>query len=477
MSVLQEISINVRNMRETEMTALERRAHLIKEMLRQGVKKPYKYVIDVAWGDPHEAGMKPLTFVRQVLAACFYPQLMDSDKLPVDVKCRARKLLHWCEGGCVGSYTNTPGITEVIHSIAHFITQRDGGVPADPDNIWIHAGSQWSLTNMLRVLVNSESSPRSGVLMPVPCYSTAHLSVEGLGGVVVPYFLDEEHGWELQIEELHRALESAQGVCKPVALYIINPGNPTGHIQSRGSIQEVIRFAWEKKLFLLADEVYQSCVHGEKTPFVSYKKVLSNMGPPLSDMLELASFHSTSKGFLGECGLRGGFVELVNMDPAAIKHIHMLFHTDASPPVAGQIALELMADPPKPGEPSYPLYTDEIRHIQSTMLHNVKKVEKVLNQLPGFSCQPVEGGAFAFPRLHLPPKAIQKAKEAEMKPDTFYCVRLLEDVGVFVSPGCEFGQKEGTYHIRLCIMTTVDTMEELLRRLSGFHLQFMKDFS
>lgn len=35
-----------------------------------------------------------------------------------------------------------------------------------------------------------------------------------------------------------------------------------------------------------------------------------------------------------------------------------------------------------------------------------------------------------------------------MKPDTFYCMRLLEEVGLFLSPGSDFDQKEGTHHIR-----------------------------
>lgn len=54
------------------------------------------------------------------------------------------------------------------------------------------------------------------------------MSIIGLGGVPVPYYLDEEQGWELRVEELHRALESAKGICEPAALYVINPGNPTG---------------------------------------------------------------------------------------------------------------------------------------------------------------------------------------------------------------------------------------------------------
>ena len=37
-----------------------------------------------------------------------------------------------------------------------------------------------------------------------------------------------------------------------------------------------------------------------------------------STAVEVVSFHSTSKGFLGECGLRGGYYELLNF-PADVK--------------------------------------------------------------------------------------------------------------------------------------------------------------
>ncbi|XP_034412092.1 alanine aminotransferase 1-like isoform X1 [Cyclopterus lumpus] len=478
MSALQEMSPNVRNIKQLQYVALIRRASQIKEELRQKVRKPYKEMIDVCWGDPHRAGVKPLTFVRQVLAACLYPQLVDSDTLPVDVRQRARMLLRGCAGGSVGSYTAPAGTSEIVHGISEFITRRDGGAPSYPENIYISPGSQWALQNIINVLVNSEpSSPKTGVLTPLPCYSTTISSMVGLGAVAVPYSLCEERGWELQVEELQRALESAKGVCKPVALYIVNPGNPTGYVQSRKSMQEVIRFASEKRLFLLADEVYQDCVYGDNSEFVSYKRVLAEMGPPLSDTVELASFHSASKGFMGECGLRGGYVELVNMDPAVMKYIYTLFSADSCAPVLGQFALDLLTSPPQPGDPSYPLYRQETRHIRSTLVRNVKRVFEVVNSLPGFSCQPVEGGVFAFPRMHLPPAAIHKATEMGMQPDLFYCARLLEEAGVFVIPGCEYGQKEGTYHIRFCIMVQEDIMEELLRRLTSFHTQFMKDFS
>lgn len=35
-------------------------------MCSQGARKPYQQVINVSSGDPQRAGVKPLTFVRQV---------------------------------------------------------------------------------------------------------------------------------------------------------------------------------------------------------------------------------------------------------------------------------------------------------------------------------------------------------------------------------------------------------------------------
>jgi alanine transaminase len=40
--------------------------------------------------------------------------------------------------------------------------------------------------------------------------------------------------------------------------------------------------------------------------------------------IELASFHSVSKGFLGECGRRGGYVEFHNFDPDVIDQLYKL---------------------------------------------------------------------------------------------------------------------------------------------------------
>ena len=38
---------------------------------------------------------------------------------------------------------------------------------------------------------------------------------------------------------------------------VINPGNPTGQVLSKGNQQEIVAFCQEEHLVLIADEVYQ----------------------------------------------------------------------------------------------------------------------------------------------------------------------------------------------------------------------------
>lgn len=70
--------------------------------------------------------------------------------------------------------------------------------------------------------------------------------------------------------------------------------------------------------------------------------------------------------FVPRCGLRGGYIELVNFDPEVIEFIRNLLQTESCTVVAGQIALDLMADPPKPGEPSFPIFSEVDAHCYIT---------------------------------------------------------------------------------------------------------------
>ena len=63
----------------------------------------------------------------------------------------------------------------------------------------------------------------------------------------------------------------------------------------------------QEKLVLIADEVYQTNIYAAGKQFVSFKKVLMEMGEEYSNSVLLVSLNSISKGFYGECGRWGLF--------------------------------------------------------------------------------------------------------------------------------------------------------------------------
>lgn len=116
------------------------------------------------------------------------------------------------------------------------------------------------------------------------------------GGELVPYYLDEDNGWSLDIDELKRSLNEAKskGInCR--ALVFINPGNPTGQCLTESNIRDLITFCYDNRLILCADEVYQENIYDVSRPFISARKVLGTMPEPYKSGTEIVSFHTVSK--------------------------------------------------------------------------------------------------------------------------------------------------------------------------------------
>ncbi|XP_040896583.1 alanine aminotransferase 2-like [Toxotes jaculatrix] len=474
MTSVQQVNPRVREIRAP--TSLQSQAARITQQITQGAKKPFKKVINVSSGDPHRAGMAPISFVRQVLAVCLYPELLKEKSLPLDVRKRAQRLLEACAGGSVGSYSITSrGAPHVQKSVTEFIMRRDDGVSSHPEDIIISTGSQKTLSLVLHLMANGAGKTQTGVLTPVPCPHTLPSLMDMTGVKLVPYQLIEEGGWAVDLEELHRALKTARGHCEPRAIYISNPGNPTGHVQDRRTIEKVIHFAATEGLVLLAEEVYQDSVFGQDKEFISYKQVLFDMGKKYAEKVELISFHSLSTACMGECGLRGGYMEVINMDPAVNNHLRNMQAT-SSPPVLSQLALEVMVNPPRPGELSYKKYAQEILHTQTTLAQNAQRAYEFLNGLPGINCQPAMAGVFLYPRLHLPLQMIEEAKMLGVKADVLYCQKLLEEEGVCLGAGCENGQDDQNCHVRICVLAPPAALDEVLARFHLFHLRLLHRF-
>lgn len=472
---MQNLNPNVVKMEYAVRGPLVIRALEIQKELDKGAQKPFKTVIRANIGDAHAMGQQPITFFRQVLACVSCPSLIETSDFPEDVKARACDILKGCGGESVGSYTVSHGIELIRRDVAAFIEKRDGH-PSDWQNVCLCTGASTGIKNVLQLFCTEVDGKKSGVMIPIPQYPLYSASLAEYGLCQVGYYLDEPNQWGLDEKELERSFAEGSETCAVRALVVINPGNPTGQVLTRDNIETIIKFAHKRNLFIFADEVYQENVYAKGSQFFSFKKVMTEMGPPYSG-LELASFNSASKGYAGECGIRGGWMELVNMDPDVQANLYKAMSAMLCPTSLGQTVIDCIARPPAPGEPSHELWAKERSQVLQNLAHRAQMVYDAFNSMKGFTCNVVQGAMYAFPKIELPPKAIEAAKKAKQAPDTFYAFRLLEETGICIIPGTGFGQIPGTYHFRTTILPQTEALGEMLKVFQKFHAKFEKDFS
>ncbi|MDX1571101.1 MAG: aminotransferase class I/II-fold pyridoxal phosphate-dependent enzyme [Xanthomonadales bacterium] len=456
---------------EVAMTA-QRLAH----ELASGAKRNFDEVLFCNIGNPHAVGQTPITFYRQVLALCDYPDLLDHPEVgklyAPDAVERARSLTADIEAG-TGAYTHSQGLLRIRRDVAAFIERRDG-YPAHTEDIVLTNGASSAITSVLQLLA---ASPRDAVLIPIPQYPIYSALIQMLDAKAVGYHLDEEDGWGLRIEELERAVAEARAHGQnPRAMVLINPGNPTGQLLESDTLAEVARFCKRHRLVLLADEVYQDNVYRRGRSFVSMRKVLLSLGDEARGV-ELFSFHSTSKGFIGECGRRGGYMELVNIDDEARAELFKLLCVGLCSNTDGQIMVHLMVTPPAEGSDSHATFHAQREAILASLRNKSARMVEAFNRLPGIDCQPVDGAMYVFPRIDLPRRAIEAAHAEGRSPDMHYCLSLLEATGICTVPGSGFGQEPGTYHLRMTFLPPEANLERALEAFAGHHRRYLETYA
>jgi len=422
------------------------------ELDRQG-----KDIIYCNIGNPQALKQKPLTFIRQVLSICQYPDLMDKcrEQFPPDVIEVAKKVLNGTKHG-VGAYSESKGVKLIREAVAEFIHERDG-IPADPDAIYLTDGASKGVQTALRLLI---SGPQDGIMIPIPQYPLYSATLTLYEGKQIDYYLDEHNDWKLSKEMLEVSLFEAKkfgvnvkGIC------VLNPGNPTGSVLDSDNISMIIDFAKEHNLSILADEVYQENIYTPGNSFVSFAKVMAERR---ERDVSLFSFHSCSKGFLGECGQRGGYMEVRNIPGEVVDQITKLQSVSLCSNLTGQVAVYCMVRPPKSGDPSHDQYIAERNGILNELKKRALIMAESLNKIPGIECKAVAGAMYAFPKVTLPPGRTDEA----------YCMALLEEEGICVVPGSGFGQVPGTAHFRTTILPPTDKIQSMVESLKKFHLSY-----
>ena len=432
-------------------------------------------------GNPQALGQSPLTYYRQVLSLVEEPSriareralkdlfeetpgspLKESDFLSDDVLNIAEGIFNKTRVG-TGAYTESKGFRFVREAVAAFIDRRDGHVGkqrTNPDHVFLTDGASDAAKRVLNLLIADEND---GVMIPIPQYPLYSASIRMFGGVQVNYYPDEDSDWALRRAELESAYEkaTAQGV-NVKAIVVINPGNPTGAILDSESIADVINFAHTHGLAILADEVYQDNVYGGT--FISFAKALGDKN------VLLFSMHSISKGFFGECGHRGGYLEVRNpvmVAGTSLNIVDMLLKqasVSLCSNTAGQIVTYLMVSPPPNDTEPHDTFVTEKETILAQLYEKATMIRDAFAQMDGVECFGKTGAMYLFPRLNkLPPGTT----------DYDYCMGLLEETGLVTVNGTGFGQKPGTHHLRIAFLPPKELLEEVLPKWIAFHNRYV----
>jgi alanine transaminase len=70
---------------------------------------------------------------------------------------------------------------------------------------------------------------------------------------------------------------------------------------------------------------------------------------------------------MGECGLRGGYAEVINMCPQVKAMYLKAISAMLCPTVLGQATLDVVVNPPREGEPSYEQFIKEKKNVLASL--------------------------------------------------------------------------------------------------------------
>ena len=468
-----QISIN-QNLIEMEYAVRGPLPQRAAELRQQG-----KFIIPCNIGNPQALGQPPISFYRQVLSLLENPDKIDREYKLKSIDSNIFKDINGCdfisdytleyceefiskmETG-MGAYTESKGPKFIRDAVANFIDQRDSitssvrEVPSDPENIFLTDGASEGVKNIIELLITSEND---GIMIPIPQYPLYSATIKRCGGKQVNYYPDEDSGWTLNKSILEEAvIKAKKKKIKLKAIVVINPANPTGAILDKNSIQEVVAFARENELAIIADEVYQENLYGAE--FISFAKAIGKEDIPLF------SLHSVSKGYYGECGHRGGYLEVRN--PPKIKgsgerFIDVLFKqasVNLCSNTVGQALIYMLVNPPKEGTETYRQFTQEKQAILVDLYDKATLIKEAFKEMDSVECFGKIGALYLFPRLN---------KLSPGTDDFDYCMNLLEETGLSTVNGAGFGQMEGTNHLRIAFLPSKKQLLQVLPKWIEFH--------
>jgi aspartate/methionine/tyrosine aminotransferase len=322
-------------------------------------------------------------------------------------------------------YTSAIGLPQLREAIARFYQTRYN-VAIEPEQVAITSGGSSALTLLLSVLTN----PDSEWLLADPGYPCNRHIIRAFGGRDIALNVDQSTGYRPTLQQINKNWNS-----KTAGMILVSPSNPTGAVLTRDELQSFAEFVKEKSGALIIDEVY----HG-----LTYEDSAVTAAGMNANTFVVQSFSK----YFNMTGWRVGWI----VAPPGYSTLFekMAQNLFIAPPTVGQhAALEAL----KP---------QTIEILEKRKLEFKERRDYLYKELLdiGFKIEGKPSGAFYI--------------WADCRPfgrDSFKLAsEFLENCGVAVTPGLDFGTNFPERHLRFAYTTSLDQLKEGMRRIREYLL-------
>jgi aspartate/methionine/tyrosine aminotransferase len=320
-------------------------------------------------------------------------------------------------------YTPALGLAALREAISAFYKERYA-MDVSPARIAVTPGASGALQLVLSLLIN----PGDQVLLTDPGYPCNRHLVRLAGGEAVVLDVSADTDYQPTAEQVTAAW-SPRGA----ALLLASPANPTGTLIAPGVLEEIFAVVAGRRGCLIVDEIYHGLVYADR-PATALA---------FSDRVFVVN--SFSKYF-GMTGWRLGWLV---MPEEYASHVDKLAQN-----------LFLAASTPAQYAALAAFRPETIAILESRRREFARRRDYLLSALRdlGFAVPVTPGGAFYV-----------YADCRRFTADSFgFAADMLQRAGVAVTPGSDFGRNHAERYLRFAYTTSLDNLEEGVRRLGEF---------
>jgi len=266
-------------------------------------------------------------------------------------------------------YTPAAGLPELREAIVAK-TLRDSGFECSASQVLVTNGGKHAVFTAFAALCD----PGDEVLVPAPYWTTYPEAITLAGGVPKIIETTEETGFQVTVDQLEAAWTPRTKV-----LLFVSPDNPSGAVCAPQQVEAIGRWAVERGVWVITDEIYEHLTYGGHT-FVSMPTVV----PDLAD--QCIVLNGVAKTY-AMTGWRVGWM----IAPADVTKAATNFQSHATSNVANvsqRAALAAVG-----GD------LEAVAMMRDAFERRGAAMHSMLSAIPGVTCLEPQGAFYCFPNV------------------------------------------------------------------------------